>query len=302
MRVLITGWPSFLHGEATAGDVLSMRHVSAALSAQGIPNDMAWSPNFAPGERGLEAARPQDYTHLVFACGPVHGWQIEELHVRYANCYRIAVGVSVLNPHDPAVAGFHRVLPRDGSGRPSVDLAAAVDANPVPVAGVALAPAQPEYGPRRRHDAVHRVLGEWLNGLDCAALELDTRLAPGHWRSCSTVDQFIALVGRIDVMVTTRLHGLVFALSCGKPALVVDPVHGGGKVTAQADAWHWPAVAQADELTSDRAFDVLDELWARCLSMESRERAQRCGAARTGSPLLASIVDSILEATAREHA
>lgn len=48
MRVLITGWASFLHGEATAGDVLSAQHVAAALTEHGIDHDTAWSPRFAP--------------------------------------------------------------------------------------------------------------------------------------------------------------------------------------------------------------------------------------------------------------
>ena len=32
MRVLITGWPSFWHGEATAGDVAAMDRVAAGLA------------------------------------------------------------------------------------------------------------------------------------------------------------------------------------------------------------------------------------------------------------------------------
>lgn len=69
-RVLVTGWPSFLHGEATAGDVLAMAAVQDALAAAGIPCDLAWSPVFRPGRRTLDDAPPGAYSHLVFACGP----------------------------------------------------------------------------------------------------------------------------------------------------------------------------------------------------------------------------------------
>ena len=48
-RVLLTGWPSFLHGEATAGDVLSMQRVRAALEGAGVACEVAWSPLFRPG-------------------------------------------------------------------------------------------------------------------------------------------------------------------------------------------------------------------------------------------------------------
>ena len=41
MRVLVTGWPSFLHGEATAGDVLSMRASATRSGSAGIAVDIA---------------------------------------------------------------------------------------------------------------------------------------------------------------------------------------------------------------------------------------------------------------------
>ena len=58
MRVLLTGWPSFLHGEATAGDVLSMQRVHAALQAAGVACELAWSPVFRPGALTLDDAVP----------------------------------------------------------------------------------------------------------------------------------------------------------------------------------------------------------------------------------------------------
>ncbi len=48
VRVLVTAWPSFLHGEATAGDVLAMNAVRGALTAADIRCDLAWSPVFRP--------------------------------------------------------------------------------------------------------------------------------------------------------------------------------------------------------------------------------------------------------------
>src|SRR5690625_5166939 len=117
MRVLVAGWPSFLHGEATAGDVLSMRRVSAALDGAGIPADVAWSPALKPDALPLDEADPAHYSHVVFVCGPAQGEQVEWLHRRYAGCRRIAVGVSVLDPRGAAAAGFHRILARDGLGQ-----------------------------------------------------------------------------------------------------------------------------------------------------------------------------------------
>ncbi|WP_439379530.1 polysaccharide pyruvyl transferase family protein [Amycolatopsis lexingtonensis] len=260
MRVLLTGWASFLHGEATAGDVLSLRAAGAALERAGIGYDVAWSPGFRPGARHLPDAPPSDYTHVVFACGPVHGPQVRSLHERYAACRRIAVGVSVPDPEDPAVTGFHRVLPRDDGATADLSLAASVAKTPV--LGVVLAPRQPEYGAAGRHDEVHAALTGWLAGLDCARVPLDSRLAHADWERCATPDQFVSALSTMDVVVTTRLHGLVLGLKAGVPVVAVDPVAGGGKVTAQGAALDWPVVAAED--AGDRA--LLDARLAWCRS------------------------------------
>lgn len=271
MRVLVTGWPSFRDGEATAGDVLSMRRVCDALADAGVAHDSAWSPVFRPGALSLDEADPGRYTHLVFACGPAHGRQIERLHARYAACRRIAVGVSVLDAADPAVQGFHRVIPRDGEQSSEVDLSASASARATPVLGVAFAPGQPEYGAAGRHAEVHDQLGAWLRGLDAATAPIDTRLDSRDWAKCATPDQFLSLVSRFDALVSTRLHGLVLGLRAGVPVLAVDPVAGSGKVRAQAGALGWPAVLDHHQVR-DQA--VLDDWLSWCLSPEARRAAR----------------------------
>ncbi|RCV48352.1 polysaccharide pyruvyl transferase family protein [Marinitenerispora sediminis] len=273
MRVLITGWFSFLHGEATAGDVGSAATVAAALRGAGLACDVAWSPAFRPDGLRLEDAAAEHYSHLLFVCGPAHGGQVRALHERYARCRRIAAGVSVVDPDDPAVRGFHRVIARDRPGAAAMpDLAhAAPRGGAVPVVGVTAAPEQPEYGVRSGHEAVHRRLAAWLTARDCARVPLDTRLDRHDWRHCATLPQFDALVRRVDLVVTTRLHGLVLALRNGVPALAVDPVAGGAKVRSQGRAWEWP-VAVVPRAGEAPPRERLDELWRWCRSPAARER------------------------------
>ena len=263
-KVLLTGWFSFLHGEVTAGDVLALERVRGVLRDAGVSHDVAWSPGFRPEALHLEDVRPQDYSHLVFVCGPVHGRQVEELHRRFAHCVRIAVGTSVIAPDSPAVTGFHRVLARDASDtEPGRDLAARAPAlPPTPVVGVVLTHGQHEYGRLRRHEQVAKEVGDWLAGKDCARLELDTRLDARDWRLCATPAQLESVLTRLDLVVTDRLHGLVLALRAGVPALAVDPVEGGAKVTRQARACDWPALVPADGLDGRR----LDRWWQWCLT------------------------------------
>ncbi|MEV5642368.1 polysaccharide pyruvyl transferase family protein [Streptomyces flaveolus] len=274
-RVLVTGWFSFLDGEATAGDVLALRRVEEELRGAGLAHDVVWSPGFRADALHFADVDPADWSHLVFVCGPAHGPQVEELHRRFAHCVRIAVGVSVVDPGSPAVTGFDRVLARDAAGtEPTLDLAARAPALPArPVVGVVLTHGQHEYGARRRHDQVTAEVTHWLAGRDCARLELETRLDAHDWRLCGTPAQLEAVLSRLDLVVTDRLHGLVLALRAQTPALAVDPVEGGAKVTAQARACGWPALVAAEHLETG----VLDRWWRWCLT-DGREAARRIGA------------------------
>ncbi|MET8849496.1 hypothetical protein [Amycolatopsis sp. NPDC004625] len=48
MRVLLTGWAGFLHGEATAGDVLSLDAAAAALAEAGTTTTSRGAPVAVP--------------------------------------------------------------------------------------------------------------------------------------------------------------------------------------------------------------------------------------------------------------
>jgi len=91
-------------------------------------------------------------------------------------------------------------------------------------------------------------------------------------------------------VVPARVHGRVLARRAGVPALAVDPIAGGGKVSAQAAALGWPAVVGADDALRP---GVLDRWWCWCLSAEGRAAAGR-GAARSGDRLVTQLVDALV--------
>jgi hypothetical protein len=292
MRVLVTGWSSFLDGEATAGDVLSMEAVRDSLTKAAIGVDVAWSPGLRSDGVLLARVDPNAYTHLLFVCGPAHGRQIRQLHDRFAHCRRLAVGVSVVAPLDPAVTGFHEVIARDGGGAGSRrDLAAGPRCAQVPVVGVVLAHAQHEYGDQQRHDDVHVTLTSWLGRQDCARVLFDTRLDGHDWRFARTPGQLESMIRRLDMVVTTRMHGLVLALKNGVPALAVDPIIGGAKVTAQAGAWAWPAVVPAGALTEASLAHWWD--WCRCA--EGQAHAARCRLQACQGSVLEQLLHALTE-------
>ncbi|WP_232839203.1 polysaccharide pyruvyl transferase family protein [Streptomyces triticisoli] len=292
-RILLTGWFSFLDGEATAGDVLALHRVEEVLRRAGLDHDVAWSPGFRPDALHLDDAVPERYGRLVFVCGPLHGPQIEELHHRFAHCVRIAVGTSVIDPGSAAVTGFDHVIARDAPAAPAaLDLAAHAPASAArPVVGVVLTHGQHEYGQARRHGMVAKEVTGWLHGKDCARLELETRLDIHDWRLCATPAQLQSVLVRLDLVVTDRLHGLVLALRAGTPVLAVDPVEGGAKVTAQARVCGWPALVPAERLDAAE----LDRWWQWGLT-SGRVAARRVreefagGVGRDGAEELVAVV------------
>jgi hypothetical protein len=272
-RVALTGWFSFLDGEITAGDLLALEAVREALDRAGVTYETFWSRGFRPAGPALDDLPvPAPYSHLVFVCGPLHGGQVVALHRIFAGSVRIAAGVSVIDPESPAVTGFHRVLARDapGGGPVAADLSLAAPEAPVPpVVAVVLTAGQGEYGERRRHAEVSEAVAARLRDTGAALLPLDTRLSTTGWQLPSRPEQFEAMLSRTDLVVTNRLHGLVVALRRGVPALAVDPVAGGAKLSAQARALGWPALLGPGEV----AGPAFDRWWAWCLG-EGRDLAR----------------------------
>jgi hypothetical protein len=273
-RALLTGWFSFVHGEATAGDLLAADTVCGWLTDAGIPFDTAMSPVLQSGVP-LDEIDPSAYSHLVFVCGPAAGWQVEELLDRFGHCLKVAVGVSVVGSTPP---GFDVLLGRDGpSGeRPDLSLGAALPRLP-PRVGLVRAHRQGEY-PDARHDEVHGVIDDTLRALDVTVVEQDTRVDPRGVTGRRTVDVEAALAG-VDAVVTTRMHGLVLALRRGVPAVAVDVVPGGAKVSRQAAVLGWPAVLTVGDLTAERLSTHLT--WA--LGAEAARLAEDCARRAAGA-------------------
>lgn len=291
MRILVVGWSSVLHGEATAGDVLAMAAVSERLAAEGLAHDVAWSRVMCPpGGLLLEEADPAAYTHVVFTCGPLRGEPVQELRQRFAACRFVTVDVTVF-PDDPLTAMTDRIIARDGPGVPARrDLAALVPTPSVPVVAVFLTEGQQEYAARRRHGAVTGLLQDWLGQVNAARLALDTRLDPRDWRLARTPAEVAAVIARADVVITMRMHALVLGLVAGTPVLAIDPVAGGDKVSAQARAWEWPAVVTPETMTRD----ALDHWWQWCLSESGRCAATEAAGRTPDEQQLDELVEHLI--------
>jgi hypothetical protein len=275
VKALVAGWFSFELMGASAGDLIARDLVTAWLDEAGCPFDVALAAPFAGGVDWRELD-PAAYSHLVFVCGPLgNGEPVAELLERFAGRRRIGVNLSMLDRLE-SWNPFDLLLERDSSRLARPDLVFAARSPQVPVVGLVLIDAQPEYGERDLHEAAERAIEELLASLDVAVVRIDTRLDENRTglRSPAQVESLIA---RTDVVVTTRLHGLVLALKNGVPAVAIDTVRGGAKVTRQAGALGWPVLA-AEALTAAE----LEAALTSCLTDGTREKARACATAATG--------------------
>jgi len=272
-RVLVTGWFSVPDGEITAGDLLARDAAVADLERLGEAFDVAMTRTFAPDDDAsvdLERVDPGGYDVVLWVCGPARGRQLQRVADRFPSARLVGVDVSVVD----GLAPLHVALARDGEGEPRPDTSLLVPVPPVPVVGLCAAHAQREYGDRQRHDVVHDVVLPALAsapgpGGPPAVVPFDTRLATGEPHVPSTPAQVEALLRRFDVVVSSRLHGVVLALKNGVPVVALDPVEGGAKVAAQGRALGWP-VLLPHEVTTQRVQEQL--AWA--LGEEAREAAR----------------------------
>jgi hypothetical protein len=285
LRVLVAGWFSIEGGGATAGDVLVRDIVCAWLGERGIAHDVAQERAIGEGVDWFRVA-PTRYTHLVFACGPVGPeLAVAELIERFSGCRRAAVNVTLMG--DPGWRPFDLVLERDGNGRTRPDLAITHAGAGAPVVALVRVHHQPEYDGARPQLA-HAAFDRLLASREAAPVEVDTVLDPAV-PGRRTAGEVQALLGRADVVLTTRLHGLVLALAQGVPAVAVDPIVGGAKVSSQARALGWPALLAVEDLSDESLAQQFE--W--CLTGVARERAR---ATAGGALPVAAEVERVLGA------
>ena len=273
MKVLIAGWFSFPNMGATAGDLLARDVACAWLDEAGRAYDVAAAPPFDNGV-DWQVVDPSDYSDVIFVCGPFgNGWPIGDFLARFAGRHFIGVDLSMLEPLD-AWNPFDVLLERDSSRTTRPDISLVSETTLVPVVGVVLAHPQKEYAYGRHHE-VAAVIDRLLERGKYAFIRIDTRLDvnAGGLRTPSQVESLIA---RVDVVMTTRLHGLVLAIKHGVPAVAIDPIVGGAKVRRQAELLGWPCILACDSLTDEALSGALD--WAlthdaRCQTTDVRRRA-----------------------------
>lgn len=289
MKTLVAGWFSFEQMGATAGDLMARDVACGWLDEVGKEYDVALAPPFEGGVdwRTLD---PSAYRELVFVCGPFgNGEPLTQLLGHFADARLIGLNLTMLEPlvtWNP----FELLIERDSSRTARPDLSFLSHTPSVPVVGLVLLDSQPGYGDRDLLEQANGALRRLAASNEVAAVSIDTRL-DANTSGLRTPAEVESLIARMDLVLTTRLHGLVLALKNGVPAVAVDPVGGGGKITRQADTLGWPWAFGADV-----AEDKLATAFERCLAAEARSQARAC--AERAVRRLVGVRDAFLAALA----
>ncbi|MGI9334143.1 MAG: polysaccharide pyruvyl transferase family protein [Gammaproteobacteria bacterium] len=219
-------------------------------------------------------ADPNDYSHVVMICGPLWEQQLAELHVdleKFRHCVRIGINLTLItavrswNPFDV-------VLERDSDRmtRPDLTLLSAAQGVPV-VVGRCMVRKQSSYAGREQHERARALFDELINRHDFAALDVDTRWYRAG-NGLRTAAHFTAALGRLDLLLTNRLHGMVYALKAGVPVVAIDAIEGGAKLSAQARVLGWPQCIGIESATPER----LDDAVTWCFSAPAARVIENC--------------------------
>lgn len=271
-RTLVAGWFSFEEMGASAGDLMACDLACEWLRHAGHRCDVALAPPFAGGVDWAKVD-PDHYSHVVFVCGPFgNGWPITEFLPRFARSRLVGLDLSMLEALE-VWNPFELLWERDSSVTARPDISVLSTQAKVPLVGLILIDTQPEYRERDSHVRANDALRELAIARGVAAVSIDTRLDV-NTTGLHTAAQVESVIARMDMVLTTRLHGTVLAIKNGVPPLAVDSVAGGGKVRRQAEALGWPCVLAVEELTERALRDAFNY----CLTEEARALARNCAA------------------------
>lgn len=262
----------------TIGDLECLYAVQAQLEADHAAYDIApfreHIRQAIEGALDLDAVEPGEYTHVYIICGPCSPAFFEKFGIqRFVDAGLIFVGVN-LTMVEPLSAWnpFDVLVERDSDRTVAPDLTFSVSTGRVPVISTCFIEGQSEYADRQRHAYVIDTVDEFVNTNDIARITLDTRWPrQKNAAGLSSPAEITSALARTDLLVTNRLHGLVFALKAGIPVIAIDAVAGGGKVSQQARRLDWPYLIDTDQLSHARLADAL----AWCQSDQAKKAVKR---------------------------
>jgi hypothetical protein len=229
---------------------------------------------------------PRAYSHVVFVCGPFFK---SNLLRRFASCRLVGLNLSMVEPVQDWNP-FDLLLERDSTLLTRPDITFLADEPRVPVVGVVLLQPPDAVAQSGLYREANHLIESFVAAHALARVTIDTQLDVPNRSGLRSPAEVEALIGKTDVVITTRLHGMVLALKNGVPAIAIDPIPQGGKIQRQADTIGWQFAYRATQVTDE----VLWSAFQSCMSANVRSVAKRCGERAAGQ--VAEIRDRFIAA------
>jgi hypothetical protein len=272
IHILVAGWFSFEHMGTTAGDLIAKDIVCKWLSDAGISYDVALDEVFRHhGGIRWETKSTSDYSHIIFVCGPFgNGWPVTDLLEHFKGVKLIGINLSLLqslkewNP-------FHLIYPRDSAEGGNPDITFLGPPPVAPVVGVILAHKQKEYGERALHEKANEAIAGLIASREMSVVNIDTALENNKY-NLRTPGEIESVIAKMDVVLTTRLHGTVLALKNGVPVIPIDPIQHGAKISEQVRILQWPVLFNAGNINKQE----IAEAFNFCTTESAKDAAKIC--------------------------
>lgn len=280
-KALITGHFS------TVGDLECLHIVRRWLDQLGISYDVGpYGESIRRAITGSvdpSAVDAHPYSHLIVVCGPcfkelikkrflnIEKFQLLDFE-KFQHCIRIGINLTMIAPLEEWNP-FDVLLERDSCRTNNPDLTFLEPTATIPVVGRCIIREQVEYGQRQQIDIAIRVINDFISSRGYGIIDIDTELFHNvEETGLQSPSRMLSVIKRVDLLLTNRLHGMVFAIKAGIPVIAIDGIKGGDKVTAQAQAIGWPLCRLAEEATP--AWMDFAEKW--CFSAEAQESIRSC--------------------------
>lgn len=240
-KILLCGYFSLPYKVCTAGDLLVAQKCIQLFKDLDLSYDVLVEDPIKDLDNTvfLDDICVEDYLVLVFVCGPLVSTNILKNFLQKFNMLKkIALNVSLLDNHLEILQYFNVIIPRDSWNETNIDLAINTECKKTKLVGVILVGEQKEYK-QTCHSKVEKIVDEVLKSRDFMSFYIDTKL-PYNEYDLKNLKEVETIISKMDLIITTRLHGSIIALKYKIPFIAIDPVVGGAKITKQLNIINWP--------------------------------------------------------------
>ena len=283
-------WGSCRHDRAhlTIGDISSVQAFYRGFHERGLPARILFEGDYpTSGVQTVDPAScdPGSFSAFVFVCGPLHAnWSAGDFFGRFSCIPRLALNVSKVHESGGAENLFDLIIWRDSSDVRTFDVAIdprgrrrSATKSPRRGLSVCLVTDQPEYG------AAGATSQAALDLID-EAITISGRERVGDISTVlgtQSLAQIEDAFSSREMIVTTRLHGSLFAIRNGVPIVAIDQVKGGAKVgRIIGEELGWPFTRKLEDLNFRTVWrETYGKLYScrpsDCFGIEGRERRWR---------------------------